>query len=80
MVDGANLRCPVCGEGVVADIAYDRQASRPGDVPHQSAESAEVTTYSCGHEVPGRSLATADGDELDVERRESQDTVEPTEG
>ena len=31
----------------------------------------------CGHEVKGERLRTADADGLDVERRESEDTVMP---
>lgn len=79
MTDQPELRCPVCGDGVVADIAFDRDPSRPGETtPHQSAETTELTTYSCGHQVPGRSLASADAEVLDVERRRSDDTVGPT--
>lgn len=73
------LRCPICEVGVVADIAFDRDPSRPGDpTPQQTAETSELTTYSCGHQVFGRSLASADADVLDVERRRSEDTVPPT--
>jgi len=79
MSDGSELSCPICGIGVVADIAFDRDPSRlDGDTPHQSAETTELTTYSCGHEVPGSALASADAEVLDVERRRSQDTVGPT--
>ena len=38
-----------------------------------------MTTYTCGHQVPGRSLAGADAEVLDVERRQSEDTVTPPE-
>lgn len=78
MSEKQNLRCPVCGAGVVADIAFDRDPSSSGDVPRQSADSTELTTYSCGHQVLGRSLASADAEVLDVERRDSPDTVTPT--
>ena len=80
MSDVSELSCPVCGIGVVADIAFDRDpAARLADeTPQQSAESTELTTYSCGHQVPGSSLASADAEVLDVERRRSQDTVGPT--
>ena len=78
MSDGSELSCPVCGVGVVADIAFDRDPSRRGEeTPHQSAETTELTTYSCGHQVPGNSLASADAEVLDVERRRSEDTVGP---
>jgi hypothetical protein len=78
MSDKQDLRCPVCGDGVVADIAFDRDPSASGDLPSQSADSTELTTYSCGHQVPGRSLASADAEVLDVERRDSAETVTPT--
>ena len=49
----------------------------PEATPRQGAETTEVTTYTCGHRVPGPSLATADAEVLDVERRQSEDTVDP---
>jgi hypothetical protein len=79
MSDPSDLRCPICGVGVVADIAFDRDPSRPEHAtPQQGAETTEVTSYSCGHQVPGRSLAGADAEVLNVERRSSEDTVQPT--
>lgn len=56
------------------DIADDERGSA---TPAQDAESRQLETYSCGHEVVGASLATADGERLEVERRESADTVMP---
>jgi hypothetical protein len=46
-------------------------------MPQQTAETTEVTTYTCGHRVPGPSLAGADAEALNVERRQSEDTVDP---
>jgi hypothetical protein len=77
MTSQAEHRCPICHRGVVADIAFDRDPSRPDAVPQQTAETTELITYTCGHQVPGRSLASADADALDVERRQSEDTVDP---
>ncbi|MEZ0235609.1 MAG: hypothetical protein ACAH81_11770 [Actinomycetota bacterium] len=69
-------RCPVCGQGTVADIAYD--ADPPRREPAQRSDSRELLTYSCGHEVVGDSpLSAADEDRLDVERRSSEETVDP---
>jgi hypothetical protein len=69
-------RCPVCGQGTVADIAYD--ADPPRREPTQRPDSRELFTYSCGHEVVGNSpLSTADEDRLEVERRNSEETVDP---
>ncbi len=69
--DERERRCPVCGRGVLRHLgteAGDRQ---------QQPESPIIETYTCGHEVSEPPLATADADRLEVERRESEDTVEP---
>jgi hypothetical protein len=68
-------RCPVCGKGVVADIAFDAGVRTEAGAPMQEPESREVITYSCGHEVGGAELQTADADRLDVERRSSDETA-----
>ena len=47
------------------------------DFGDQQPESREVQSFTCGHEVEGGRLRTADADGLDVERRESEDTVMP---
>lgn len=70
----ARERCPVCGVGVLADVAFDADRGSP---PEQSADSHELQTFTCGHEVEGAKLSTADADRLAVERRASQDTVTP---
>jgi hypothetical protein len=77
MTEQSDKRCPICHEGVVADIAFDRDPAAPEARPQQTAEATEVTTYTCGHRVSGPSLAGADADALDVERRQSEDTVDP---
>jgi hypothetical protein len=59
--------CPICGKGTLVTVDF-------GD---QQPESREVQTFTCGHEVEGGRLRTADADQLDVERRESEDTVMP---
>jgi hypothetical protein len=68
-------RCPVCGTAELADIAWDHDPDLR--VPTQTAESREVVSFTCGHDVIGPSLATADADRLDVERRRSPETAEP---
>ena len=70
-------RCPVCGEGTLADIDYDD--SPLGAAQQQQPESRQVDIYSCGHEVPRARLMSAD-DRLDVERRTSDETAEPLPG
>ena len=68
-------RCPICGNGTVADITYDVGPNTRE--PAQRADSRESVEYTCGHRVPGPRLSTADEDRLDVERRTSEETVDP---
>jgi hypothetical protein len=63
------LRCPICGRGTLRDIDFDGQRGE------QQPGSREVQSFTCGHEVTGDRLDTADADRLDVERRSSEDTV-----
>ncbi len=69
MSDPDSITCPTCGKGTLQTI----------DFGEQQAESDEVQTFTCGHEVRGASLETADADQLNVERRESEQTVTPIE-
>jgi hypothetical protein len=48
-----------------------------GPDEQQGSDSREVRTFTCGHEVIGERLDSADARGLDAERRESQDTVDP---
>jgi hypothetical protein len=73
MSETTEQRCPVCGEGVLQHLGSE-DAERL-----QRPESPIIETYTCGHEVTTPPLATADADRLDVERRTSEDTVEPLE-
>jgi hypothetical protein len=74
-------KCPVCGQGDLVDITYrdDPEVTPETDEPIQTAETRQVETYSCGHEVSGPRLdETAAGAEaLDAEHRESDETTEP---
>jgi hypothetical protein len=65
-------RCPVCGNGVLADIDF------MGNDLFQDAQSRQVDVYTCGHEVDRAPLDSADADRLDVERRSSEETTAPT--
>jgi len=69
-----DVRCPVCGRGVLADVGY---ASRvmSSTSPWQDPDAREVRRYSCGHEWVGPSLARAEVEDLTVERRASEETV-----
>jgi hypothetical protein len=68
---GSEGRCPVCGEGTLADIDFG------GKDLFQDPESRQVDVYTCGHEVARAPLEVADGDRLDVERRTSEETAAP---
>jgi hypothetical protein len=67
MDEARSTTCPVCGEGTLATIGFGEQ----------QPESRQVQTFTCGHEVEGARLQTADADQLDVERRTSEETVTP---
>ena len=69
---GTERRCPVCGEGLLADIDFG------GNDLFQDPKSRQVDVYSCGHEVDRAPLESADADRLDVERRSSKETATPT--
>ena len=73
-------RCPRCGSGTLIDIAFDSGTEAPDGSPMQEPESRQIETYSCGHEIVGSALATADQERLDVERRGSQETAAPLPG
>jgi hypothetical protein len=69
-------RCPLCGKGVVIDLVYeDREPD--GTKPKLTGDSYEVLLFSCGHEVRGTPLATADADRLTVEARDSEEATDP---
>ena len=66
-------RCPVCGSGVLADIAYDDDEH--GRIA-QGPDAHQIETYTCGHRREGAPLRDAD-DRLDVERRTAEEAAEP---
>jgi len=70
--DRSGTLCPICGSGRLTDISFD-----DGEGDQQQPESREVLTFTCGHEVSGPQLQSADADKLDVERRDSEGTVDP---
>lgn len=74
--DGSDVHCPVCGVGVLGDIAYDENPAEPSGMK-QAPESREVLTFSCGHEVEARRLQEAARRDPNVERRKSDESIEP---
>jgi hypothetical protein len=74
-----NRRCPICGRGTLRDVSFD-EGERQRGRRAQDAGSRQVESYTCGHEVIGPTLASADADALDVERRVSEETVDPPTG
>ncbi len=67
MSDADSTTCPICGDGTLRTVEFGEQ----------QPESRQMQTFTCGHEVEGARLQSADADELDVERRVSEDTVTP---
>ena len=63
-------RCPVCGEGILQHLGAETGQDM------QQPDTPILETYSCGHTVTEGSLATADAERLEVERRRSEDTAE----
>jgi hypothetical protein len=72
-------KCPECGRGDLVEITYREGSPPESEEEIQTAETRQVETYSCGHEVVGPSLArsAAGTDQLEAERRESDETVDP---
>ena len=64
-------RCPVCGEGILREIGTESATAM------QDATSRVIETYTCGHQMGGPRLETADPGSLEVERRSSEETVQP---
>jgi hypothetical protein len=72
-------RCPECGRGTLATITHDQTPPGSDLDLAQQADSHQVETYTCGHTVTGASLASADADRRDGERRTTEETVETVE-
>jgi len=66
----------VCGKGVFVDVVYEDP--EPDETkPKLTGDSYEVLLFSCGHEVRGTSLATADAERMTVEARDSEGATDP---
>ena len=68
-------KCPVCGEGTLTDIGFDAASELDGE-PAQTPDARQILTYSCGHTSVGPSLASANEEVLEVERRTSEETTD----
>ena len=73
-------RCPTCGEGVLVEITYRSGSTLAEDEAIQESDTRQVESYSCGHEVSGPPLdrTAAGSEDLEVERRRSDETAGPT--
>jgi len=76
---GEQKRCPECGKGVLVDITFRHGSTQGEGEPIQESDTRQVETYSCGHEVTGPRLdrTAAGSDDLEVERRRSDETADP---
>jgi hypothetical protein len=70
-----NADCPVCGNGTLTDIGFDAASMSDGE-PAQTTDARQILTYSCGHTCVGPSLASANEEVLEVERRTSEETTD----
>jgi hypothetical protein len=70
-------RCPVCGVGLLRDLSFVAGGDKRAEQDLQEPDSMQAELYTCGHEVLGPRLDSADADALDVERRSSEDVVDP---
>ena len=78
---GETHRCPVCGQGTLVEISYWEESAKEPEAGEaiQEADTRQVESYSCGHEVVGPSLgeSAAGTKDLEVERRQTDETAEP---
>jgi hypothetical protein len=65
----------------LVDITYREGSAKEAEAGEaiQEADSRQVESYSCGHEVVGPRLdeSAAGTDNLQAERRETDETAEP---
>ena len=64
--------------GIAVFVTGSRRSSTTVEnVGDQLPDSRQVQTFTCGHELTGERLRTANADGLDVDRRKSERTVTP---
>lgn len=75
-----STKCPICGQGILLDITYREGSPEEAAEDIQTSDTRQVETYSCGHESIGPRLdrSASGSDALEVERRETDETVDPT--
>ena len=78
---GETTKCPVCGQGTLVEISFWEDSAMEAEAGEaiQEADTRQVVSYSCGHEVVGPRLdeSAAGSDDLEVERRQTDETAEP---
>jgi len=67
---GEEKRCPICGKGVLKHLGPETSSEM------QRPEASILETYSCRHTVTEGSLASADAERLEVERRSGEDVTD----
>ncbi len=78
---GETKKCPVCRQGTLVEITFREGSAMESEAGEaiQEADTRQVESYSCGHEVvgPGLDESAAGTDDLEVERRETDETADP---
>ena len=78
---GETNRCPVCGQGTLVEISFWEGSAKEPEAGEaiQEANTRQVESYSCGHEVTGPRLdeSAAGTEDLEVERRQTDETAGP---
>ena len=78
---GETKKCPVCGQGTLIEITFREGSALESEAGEaiQESDTRQVESYSCGHEVmgPGLDESAAGTDDLEVERRQTEETTDP---
>ncbi len=78
---GETHKCPVCGQGTLVEISFTEHSAMEAEAGEaiQEADTRQVESYSCGHEVVGPRLdeSAVGTEDLQVEHRQTDETAEP---
>jgi len=69
----SDKRCPICGEGILQHLGTEGPVKEQA----QRADTPILETYTCGHTVTEPGMDVSDSEILEVERRRSEDVVDP---